>query len=352
MSTARDKVRAILDGANSGAKEKEPPAPRIVLRTAAEIIRDTKETDWLIDDIIERKVSALMVGARGSLKSFVALHWLMQCAVEGKGVVALSAEGDGLGRRMDAWHKTFSPAVDMEDLKLVAYERSISLVMDDVRVELSQVIDRIGWAPEVLLIDTLSKYSAGLDENENSEVRDFLANLAASFTYVFGCTILLVGHTGYAASDRIRGASSFGANTEAEYIVTRNSPLDFVCKVTRERFKDSPPLEPLAYQGEVIDLGRVDKRGRAVTSLIMRGTDVPNIKPKVAGANQRKAITALTEWLRTHPDAAHITTMDIGDILKAQGISRQRKPEVLNALVNARIITPSIGGFSIDRNAL
>lgn len=348
MATAREKVRAILDG----GKDEAPAAPRIVLRTAAEIIRDTKETDWLIDDVLERKVCALMVGARGSLKSFVALHWLMQCAVEGKGVVALSAEGDGLGRRMDAWHKTFSPAVDMEDLKLVAYERSISLVMDDVRIELSQAIDKIGWAPEVLLIDTLSKYSAGLDENENSEARDFLANLAATFTYVFGCSILLVGHTGYAASDRLRGASSFGANTEAEYIVTRQSPLEFVCKVTRERFKDSPPLEPLAYKGEVVDLGRVDKRGRPVTSLVMRGTDVPAPKLPGMGANQRKAITALTEWLRARPDAQHISTIDIGELLKAQGINRARKPEVLNSLVNARIITPSVGGYMVDRKAL
>lgn len=326
--------------------------PRIVMRTAAEIIRDTKETDWLIDDVIERKVSALMVGARGSLKSFVALHWLMQCAVEGKGVVALSAEGDGLGRRMDAWHKTFSPAVDPEDLRLVAFERSISLVLDDVRVELAQVIDRLGWAPEILLIDTLSKYSAGLDENENSQVRDFLSSLAESFTHVYGCTILLVAHTGYASSDRIRGASSFGANTEAEYIVTRPSPQDFVCKVTRERFKDSPPLEPLAYRGEVIDLERQDKRGRQVTSLILRGTDAPPSKTVGSGANQRKAITALTEWLRAHPDASHISTIDIGDLLKAQDIGRKRKHEILNALVNARVLSPAVGGFSVDRKAL
>lgn len=348
MSTARDKIRAILD-----AKEpKEPPAPRIVLRTAAEIMRDTKETDWLIDDVIERKVSALMVGARGSLKSFVALHWLMQCAVEGKGVVALSAEGDGLGRRMDAWHKTFSPAVDMEDLKLVAYERSISLVLDDVRTELSQAIEKIGWAPEVLLIDTLSKYSAGLDENENSEARDFLDALAQSFTHVFGCTILLVGHTGYAASDRLRGASSFGANTDAEYIVTRASPLEFVCKVTRERFKDSPPLEPLAYKGEVVDLGRQDKRGRQVTSLIMRGTDVPPPKVRGNGANQTAMTIALREWAAAHPSSEVIPSDELNALTKRQGINRKRKLEIITWLVNAGALLPSVGGHKVIREAL
>lgn len=345
-----DAFDRLVASAEPVEKKKEP---RIVLRSAATIMAERKETDWLIDDTLEKRVIALMVGARGSLKSFVALDWLMRLAVEGRGVVALSAEGDGLGRRIEAWHQMFAPKVEPDDLRLVAMERSISLCLADVRAELCQAIDALKWAPEVLLIDTLSKYSSGLDENENSEVRDFLEALSTSFRNVYGCTVLLVAHTGYAASERIRGASSFGANTEAEYIVTRASPMDLVCKVSRERFKDSPALEPIGYQGEVVDLGRQDKRGRSVTSLVLRaGAQLPDAKPQVVGANQRKAITALTEWLRTHPTAAHITTMDIGDILKVQGIGRQRKPEVLNALVNARIITPSIGGYSIDRTAL
>ena len=329
-----------------------PTQPRIWLRTAAEIMADIKETDWLIDDILERRVSALMVGARGSLKSFVALHWLMQLAVEGKGVIALSAEGDGLGRRMTAWHNTFAPAVDTRDLKLVAFERSISLVLEDIRVELSQIIDKIGWAPEVMLIDTLSKYSAGLDENENSEVRDFLSALAESFTYKFGCSILLVGHTGYAASDRIRGASSFGANTEAEYIVTRQDPMQFICKVSRERFKDSPPLEPIAYQGEVIDLGREDKRGRRVTSLVMRSTDVPPPKVRGNGVNQTAMTVALREWGAANPGAEVIPSDELNALVKRQGINRKRKLEMIAWLVNAGALLPSIGGHKLNREAL
>jgi hypothetical protein len=331
----------------------KPKERRIVLRDIMEMLADESEPEWLIEDTLEQNVIALMVGARGSLKSFVAIDWMMRAVVEGHGAVALSAEGSGFGRRIQAWKRTFAPRVDPATLHVKSFERSISLCVPDVLAELQEVIGELSWRPRLLIVDTLSKYSAGLDENENSEVRDFLERLSESLRNVFGCTILLVAHTGYAASDRIRGASSFGANTESEYIVTRPSPTDFVCKVSRERFKDSPPLEPVCYQGEVVDLGRVDKRGRAVTSLILRaGASLPDAKPKVTGANQRKAITALTEWLRTHPTADHITTMDIGDILKAQGISRQRKPEVLNSLVNARIITPSIGGFSIDRNAI
>ncbi len=338
---------------DEGATGEKPKERRIVLRTAAEIMADRKETDWLIDDTLERKVSALMVGARGSLKSFVALDWLMRLAVEGRGVVALSAEGDGLGRRIEAWHQTFAPQVDPVDLRMVSMERSISLCLADVRIELSQAIDALKWIPEVLLIDTLSKYSAGLDENENSEVRDFLEGLTDSFRNVFGCTILLVAHTGYAASERIRGASSFGANTEAEYIVTRNSPSDLICKVSRERFKDSPTLEPIGYAGEVVDLGREDKRGRAVTSLVLRaGAELPAAKVRGGGANQTATLVALREWVASHPGQEVIPHDELAELLKRQGVNRKRKPEVLNWLVNAGAILPSVGGHKVIAKAI
>lgn len=345
-----DDFDKLLTTAEPAEPKKEP---RIVLRSAADIMADRKETDWLIDDTLERKVTALMVGARGSLKSFVALDWLMRLAVEGKGVVALSAEGDGLGRRIEAWHKTFAPRVDPADLRMVSMERSISLCLADVRDELTNAINALQWAPEVLLIDTLSKYSAGLDENENSEVRDFLEALSDSFRNIFGCTILLVAHTGYAASERIRGASSFGANTEAEYIVTRNSPADLICKVSRERFKDSPTLEPIGYQGEIVQLGRDDKRGRPVTSLVLRaGAELPPAKARGAGANQSAALVALREWVAAHPGKEVIPHDELAALLQRQGINRKRKPEVLNWLVNAGAILPSVGGHRVIGKAI
>lgn len=330
-----------------------PKEPRIVLRHASDIVADRSETEWLLDDTLERNVIALMVGARGSLKSFVALDWLMRIALQGGGAVALSAEGDGLGRRIDAWHRTFAPQVELQALNLMAYERSISLCVDDVRAELAAVIGALSWIPDVVLIDTLSKYSAGLDENENSEVRDFLEAISLSLRNAFGCTILLVAHTGYAASDRIRGASSFGANTDSEYIVTRQSPAELLCRVTRERFKDSPTLEPIGYAGEVVDLGRVDKRGQPVTSLILRsGAELPPPKVRGNGANQTATLVALREWVVAHPTQEVIPHDELADLLKRQGVNRKRKPEVLNWLVNAGAILPSIGGHKVISKAI
>jgi hypothetical protein len=345
-----DNFDKLIAGAQPAEPKKEP---RIVLRHIGEIVADLKETDWLIEDTIEHRIIGLMVGARGSLKSFVALDWMMRMAIENHGVVALSAEGDGLGRRIEAWHKMFAPRVDINSLPMVAMERSISLCVADVRDELAKNINGLQWTPKIITIDTLSKYSAGLDENENSEVRDFLEALSDSLRVTYGCAILLVAHTGYAASDRIRGASSFGANTEAEYIVTRASPLELLCKVSRERFKDSPGLEPIGYAGEVVDLGRQDKRGRQVTSLVLRaGAELPAAKVRGAGANQTATLVALREWVASHPGQEVIPHDELADLLKRQGVNRKRKPEVLNWLVNAGAILPSVGGHKVNGKAI
>lgn len=330
----------------------KPKERRIVLRHISEIIANRTPTKWLLRDILEEKVIALMVGARGSLKSFVALDWLMRIAIEGRGAVALSAEGSGLGRRLEAWMKTFASAVDPKGLPLVAAERSFSLCVPDVMAELKQAIGEQPWRPEVILVDTLSKYSAGLDENENSEVRDFLEALSDHLRNAYGCTILLVAHTGYAASDRIRGASSFGANTEAEYIVNRVSPTDMACKVSRERFKDAPPLDPLGYRAEVVNLGWQDDIGREVTSLVMKGAEVPVEKVRAGGANQTAAMIALREWAASHPGATVIPHDELAALLKRQGIDRKRRPEILNWLTNAGAILPSVGGHKVNREAI
>jgi hypothetical protein len=57
-------------------------------------------------------------------------------------------------------------------------------------------------------------------------------------------------------------------------------------------------------------------------------------------------IVCLKEWHRTHPAETHITSIDIKGICKTQHIDRKREREVLDAFVNVRILTPSVGGYA------
>jgi hypothetical protein len=329
------------------------PRPDIVLRHIAGIVAECREPRWLLHRVLERGVLAVLAGARGTFKSFVALDWTMRVALAGHPAVILSGEGAGLDRRVDAWVRMHRPAVALEELPVLALERPLRLTAGGDLPALVEVIESGHSQPELIVIDTLSKYSAGIDENSNSEVAAYLGELAAGLRDRFDATVLLVAHAGHGDAKRPRGASALMANTDAEYIVERPAATAMTVTVTRERFKDYASLEPLAYAAEVIDLGRADSHGERVTSLALLATQASPVTPRINGRNMTAAATALREWSRTRPDARHISTLELTDLLKAHGVKdRRRRIEVINGLVNLRAITATLGGYTFDPSVL
>jgi hypothetical protein len=336
------------------SRQKRKPsgaASKVVLRHAHEIVAEKRETTWLIHKVIEAGVLAVVAGARGTFKSFIALDWAMRAALEGRTVVILSGEGAGLDRRIDAWMRTHAPDVDLETLSILALERPLNLSLAADMQGLAQALEILPEAPAMVVVDTFSKFSAGIDENDNSEVAQYLSLLSQNIRDAFHATVVLVVHSGHGDTARPRGASSLMSNPDAEYIVQRN-PSEMIVTVTRERFKDGSALPPLAYDAKVVNLGRCDQYGEPVTSLALHSTDAPPAPTKAAGKNQQKAMFALKEWTRANADKANISSIDIKAILKTQGLDRFRQREAQTYLVNIRVLTPSIGGYTIDKAML
>jgi KaiC/GvpD/RAD55 family RecA-like ATPase len=242
-----------------GAISKARP---IVLRPVHEIVAEQREPEWLIHKVIERNVLAVIAGPRSTFKSFIALDWAMRMALDGYAGVILSGEGGGLDRRVAVWMKQHRENVDLSTVPLDALERPLNLNSIVELEALREVIDKLPTPPAFIVIDTFSKFSAGLDENNNSEVAAFLSALSV-FREEWKCTVILVAHSGHGDAKRPRGASSLMSNPDAEYIVNRPDPNGMVVTVSRERFKDAPSLAPLAYEARLIDLGPARSLRRA-----------------------------------------------------------------------------------------
>jgi hypothetical protein len=326
--------------------------PRVVLRRAHEIVAEQREIAWLLYKILEACVLAVLAGPRGTFKSFIALDWVMRIALQGHTVVILSGEGAGLDRRIDAWMRTHAPDVDLATLSILVLEHPLNLNLAADMEALRDALEALPEKPAAVVVDTFSKFSAGIDENDNSEVAAYLSVLAEQIRDAFQTTVVLVAHSGHGDAKRPRGASSLMANPDAEYIVERPSPTVMTVTVSRERFKDGPSLPPLAYEAKVIGLGRTDAYGEAVTSLALVTSDAPPPSTKGRGRNQEKFEIALKEFARTHAGVTHISSSDMTALCKAQNIPPKRRREVLDSFVNSRVLTPAVGGHSFHAENL
>ncbi|MDB6103482.1 MAG: hypothetical protein JWO52_3481 [Gammaproteobacteria bacterium] len=269
------------------------------LKRLTEILAEPTRPQWLIKDVLEQGIIAILLGPRGTYKSFIALHWAMTIAIEGSPVVVISGEGRGIDRRFKAWLTKHEPHIKPSRVPIYALEQRVNFNDEEATDAICADIDAMEVPPVLIIVDTFSKNSGGLDENSNSEVKAFIGRLDVRLKRRYGATILLIHHTGHSESGRARGASAIEADTDATYVINR-SPGTTNVTVSRERFKDSGELPPLAYRAEVIGLGEFDDDGNALTSLALVPVDPQTIATEKRGLaprglRQRELLKALRE---------------------------------------------------------
>jgi hypothetical protein len=332
--------------ASSVAPSTTGTARVLTLRSVADIVTERREATWLIHNILEANVLAVLAGPRASFKSFIALDWAMRIAAADNPVVILSGEGAGLGRRAEAWMQEHGKGRNLRDLRMLALESVANLNAEHEMAALQTAIDQAAVRPALVIVDTFSKFSAGLDENSNQEVAEYLSKLTIGLRERYTATVLLVAHSGHGDAKRPRGASALMANPDAEYIVERPDIQGMAVNVTRERFKDTASLAPLGYEAVEVDLGRVDRYGEAVKSLVMRETQATS-KPVVhspQGKAQRTILLALRERQKKSDDQLVWTIEELRSVGRECGLSRQSVHDAVEKLIMSPFLKATVGG--------
>jgi hypothetical protein len=337
--------------ARSSGLQMPPPqqtAPvEVRSRHISELLSKPTTVQWLIRDVIEREVIAILAGARGAFKSFIALHWSALAARAGHPVLYLSAEGAGFDRRARAWGQHHQ--CDMATLPIRVIERRVDLNYPPGREAVIEDIKRT-TPPALIVVDTVSKCSGNLDENSNTETKAFIGALDVQLRQPHGTTILLVGHTGYSDGGRIRGASALEADTDAAYIASR---VERLVTVSRERFKDSPELPPLAYAAQAVDLGYTDDEGQPVASFAMvegeaRGAALKQPTGK-AQLTILRALRNRQQEANRQKDAPPLiwSLEELRKVGRDLGQHKNTARCAVDALVCSGLLTPTVGGHRL-----
>jgi hypothetical protein len=260
---------------------------------------------WRIKNVLPSRGLGVIYGSSGSGKSFLVLHMLQslafgndwfghkvkQCSVT---YVALEGEAGVAGRIKAYLSRHGSTSLD---ISYVAQPFTL-LEADDIN-ELSKAILAAGTS-DVVVVDTLSRAIAGLDENDSKAMGQIIA-AAKILQEMIGGLLLFVHHTGKDASKGMRGHSSLHAALDCAIEVKRNGD-------NREwliaKSKDGEDGASHPFRLEVVHLEN-DSDGDAVTSCVVvanQSAQAISKRMPTLGSNQKIALEALEQPLRESVD--------------------------------------------------
>ena len=218
----------------------------------------------LIEGILFQGSFAVLYGAPGSAKTFIALDMTLSIAagkaflgheVSSGAVIYIAGEGlGGLPKRALAWLKEHHDSADVAwDSNFQILGSALSL-MDEAEPEiLAEEIDSLGVKPKLIVLDTLARCMAGGDENSAQDMGRFVAacDYLRSQT---GASILVVHHT-VKAGESERGSSSLrGAADTMIFVSKAGDRVSLRC--TKQ--KDAEEFENLDLALKTVDLGTND----------------------------------------------------------------------------------------------
>ncbi|MBL6776747.1 MAG: AAA family ATPase [Alphaproteobacteria bacterium] len=217
-------------------------------------------TKYLVQGLIPEDSIVTLFGAPASGKSFIALYLACSVAsgveffgknVDSGPVFYIAGEGKkGLEKRGLAWNLKYN--IYEYPVLVALSQTSVSLLDAAELVFLRDEIDLNGSSfgrPKLIIIDTLNRNFGNGDENSNADMAQFIKSLEF-LQKTYGCSILIVHHSGHADKGRVRGASALTAAVDAEYCVKlqQDGIIEFSCTKMKD---EEPPkksyfkLEPL-----------------------------------------------------------------------------------------------------------
>ncbi len=228
---------------------------------------DQPRMAWLVHGVLPKAGIAAIYGDTKSGKSFLAIDLLLAVAegrewfgyqTEAVPATYLALEGQaGVSQRVLA--SCVSRGEPGERFKVITQD--FSLVNPEDLNELAACLVQSGRQGGVLIIDTLARAAAGLDENASRDMGQVIEAVSKLQSLVGGL-VILVHHTGKDGSKGPRGHSSFMAALDAA-IRVEGKARRRTWKV--DKAKDAEDGKAHNFELEVVSLG-VDAQNNPASS--------------------------------------------------------------------------------------
>lgn len=243
-----------------------PQRPSVIFSRVGEIVQ--KPTDWLIENWLVTDSLAGLIGPPGAYKSFLAIDWACRVStgsawmghqVKGGQVYYLAGEGvSGLRRRVGAWEvdncKELSkaPLFIGDGLPPLCEAASLNSLLEAIKWEADKAFYQTGADPGLIIIDTVARAMAGVDENSASDMGK-LINAMDWLRSQWGATVLSLHHTGNGKDrqDRARGSSAYLAALDTACVLKRAGEAVTLSVTKAKDWAALPPvnLKPVEVEG-------------------------------------------------------------------------------------------------------
>lgn len=238
--------------------------------------------EWIIPGVIPRAGLIVLAGHPKAGKSLVALDlvlrlahgspWFGRAARPASALYISGEGGGGMGPRLLAW-RAAHPGERPADGQFLAIQRQMPNLttprgVADLRQILFALVRQHGHAPDVVVVDTFARATAGADENDSAAVGAVVAALDA-LRDEFRCAVVVVHHLRKITSERGNGPKptmhdlrGSGALVGAADVVVVAAAKDDTRTLHAVACRDGEEWAPINYRLNGQATGRTLEGGR------------------------------------------------------------------------------------------
>jgi AAA domain/RepB DNA-primase from phage plasmid len=256
-----------------------PDEPGELLLDLAALQQRSGLVRWQVKGMIPDDSMGMIFGASGTFKSFIALdhglhvahgmQWMGRKTKQGAVVYVAAEGGAGIARRVQAWHRKHN--LELAQNFHVCITPMVLSMAEHVEI-LATEIAKLPQPPSLIYIDTLSQTFEG-DENSATDIASYLRTINASIRARFNASVVVIHHSGHAATERPRGSSAITANVDFMLGVYRPAADKLQARVDVIKQKDGDRYSGQGFELERAILGH-DEDGDEISSLVATWSDI------------------------------------------------------------------------------